>query len=168
MFIAFQVFAVLGIIAGILIFFYGLALFNSYINSAKSLQNSKQEEDNTTSENVSENNTSDIQQAQCEEPTLAENSTDDNAFNNSEDIALRKKIFTPLPYFLLIEGVILFVFNIVMLVMKFHYPKMMEFYVLLPINIGFILLSVFVDAMVMTRKSDDSEIINDNSIDKTE
>lgn len=160
MFIAFQVFAILGIFAGALIFFYGIALFNSYIHSAKSLLSNANDGENTKTENVSGEN---------EEVDLDEKKLNSADFDDALSVEQRKKLFTPLPYFLAIEGVILFVFNALMFILKFYFPKMMEFYVLLPINVGYILLSIVVDAVLMSGKcSDNRETKVENTIDKNE
>lgn len=173
MVIAFVVFAVIGIFVGALLFFYGLALFNSYILSAKTLSVnniSKDSENKDGVESVSEEvNVS--ERSNKEEKSETANLQNIESEYNADDpeiIEKRKKLFTPLPYLLLVQGVILFVFNAVMIVLKFRFPKIMEFYILLAINIGFLLLSLFVNACVMARKSDDDETKVDNSIDKTE
>lgn len=171
--IAFVVFAVIGIFVGALLFFYGLALFNSYIVSAKTLcvsNNSENSENKDCVENVSEEvNVSEglNKEEEYETANLQNVESEYNAVD-PDIIEKRKKLFTPLPYLLLVQGVILFVFNAVMIVLKFRFPKIMEFYILLAINVGFLLLSLFVNACVMARKSDDDETKVDNSIDKTE
>lgn len=173
MFIAFVIFAVIGIFVGALLFFYGLALFNSYIGSAKNLgiNNISEDSENKDDAVIVSEEVNITEGSNKEEESVRENLQNAESEYNAVDpdiIEKRKKLFTPLPYLLLVQGVILFVFNAVMIVLKFHYPKIMEFYVLLAINIGFLLLSVFVNACVMARKSDDDETKVDNSIDKTE
>lgn len=169
MFIAFLVIAVLGIFAGALIFFYGTALFNTYVSSAKKLIE-EQKASNVESNDGSADADGGSQDAQVDENQTSESDEMENSeLNSHENVEARKKLFSPLPYLMIIEGVILFVFNAVMFALKFYFPKMMEFYVLLPISIGFILLSILVDALVLSfGKGDNSETNFENNIDKTE
>lgn len=173
MFIAFLIIAIIGILLGLLIFFYGLALFNTYINSAKKLaeeQKSNGEIDSaTTLDNVSSVENADTNNT-VEDEVISESAESDKAEHSEieqENIKKRSKIFSPLPYFLAIEGAILFIFNVIMFMLKFYYPKFMEFYILAPVNVAFILVSVFIDAIVMSRKDEENnEVKSDNNIDK--
>lgn len=169
MFYAFLVIAGLGIFAGALIFFYGTALFNTYVTSAKKLIEKQRAVDAVESETVDEANVENTETQEKQSDDLHVNEENPIDLNSNENIEARKKLFSPLPYLMVIEGVILFVFNAIMFALKFYFPKLMEFYVLLPINIGFILLSIVVDALVLSfKKGDNSETNFENNIDKTE
>lgn len=147
MFITYVVIAIIGIILGIFVFFLGLSLFGIYVKSAKA-------------------------DAEAEQGAISDADNVDNEEKkeyvplDSEGIERRKKMFTPLPTLIGIEGAILFLFNIVMLILKFKIESFVEFYVLLAVDLGVGILATLINGIVMSSHVDDEN--SENSEEKVD
>ncbi len=188
MVIAYVVFSVIGIILGTFVFFLGLALFGIYMKAAKEdIENEKHSD--TECANPLEVGESDVavdslaNEANIKNDVLSETVTAPIADNTPsenlekreitdkdlEGIKRREKIFSPLPTWLAIEGAILFIFHIVMLILKFKLKSFVDFYVLIAVDVGFAALATLVNSFVLSPKSVDKTAENpENTIDKPE
>lgn len=143
MFIAYVVIAIIGILLGVFVFFLGLSLFGIYVKSAKADVEAEQKA-------IDEGENEDSDEKKEYEPL------------DPEGIKRREKMFTPLPTLIGLEGAILFVFNIVMLILKFKIEAFVEFYVLLAVDLGVAILSTLINGIVMSRH------VNDENDEKLE
>lgn len=170
MFIAYVVIAIIGILLGIFVFFLGLALFGAYMKSAKEdLQKSIE----TIPENASEESNPEIVVSDsseiAEEPEkheIVEQKTELTE-EELEGQNRRKKMFTSLPALLGVEGGIVFLFNLVMIFLKFKIKNFVEFYVLLAVDLGVFLISLLVNSLVMSKYNNEKDQkTTENGIDK--
>lgn len=170
MFIAYVIIAIIGIILGIFVFFFGLALFGAYIKSAKedlALSTAKVEE-TENAENVenAENTVADESVISSERHEITEQKTELTE-EELEGQKRRKKMFTALPALLGIEGGLVFLFNLVMIFLKFKISNFVEFYVLLAVDAGVFLISLLVNSLVMSKYNDEKDQKTiENGIDK--
>lgn len=170
MFIAYVVIAIIGIILGIFVFFFGLALFGAYMKSAKedlALSTAKTEETQETENAESVENTGAAESAiSSERHEITEQKTELTE-EELEGQKRRKKMFTALPTLLGIEGGLVFLFNLVMIFLKFKISNFVEFYVLLAVDAGVFLLSLLVNSLVMSKYNDEKDQKTiENGIDK--
>ena len=184
MVIAYVVFSVIGIILGTFVFFLGLALFGIYMKAAKEdIENEKQsdnplevsESDVAVDSISNEANVKNDVSAETVTAPIADNTPSENLEKREitdkdlEGIKRREKIFSPLPTWLAIEGAILFIFHIVMLILKFKLKSFVDFYVLIAVDVGFAALATLVNSFVLSPKSVDKTAENpENTIDKPE
>lgn len=161
MFIAYVVFAILGILLGIFVFFFGLALFGVYMKSAKAdLETSRANGEIETEEKADDGERREIVEEKRE---LTE--------EEIKGRERRKKMFTCLPTLLGVEGASLFIFNFVMIILKFKIQNFVEFYVLLAVDAGVILLSLLINSLALSKYKDEKDVEKEdknteNGIDK--
>ena len=176
MFIAYVIIAIIGIILGIFVFFFGLALFGAYIKSAKedlALSTAKVEEtenaenvENAENAENAENTVADESVISSERHEITEQKTELTE-EELEGQKRRKKMFTALPTLLGIEGGLVFLFNLVMIFLKFKISNFVEFYVLLAVDAGVFLISLLVNSLVMSKYNEEKDQKTiENGIDK--